>query len=82
MTITFEAGKTYTCSAFREDDHVYSFEVVRRTAKMIWTKRDGKDKEKASRVRLIDGVEVASPMGRYSMSPTIWASQHEKDVAS
>jgi len=71
----FEIGKTYETRSSCDYECIYSFEIVRRTAKQITFKYLGKEKTKG--VREYEGVELCSPFGHYSMSPTIWANQEK-----
>jgi len=70
----FQAGKTYTTGENR--DYVWHFKVLKRTAKFITIQDVTHGEGSTSRVGAAigyDGNEFASPLGRYSMSPTISA---------
>ena len=84
MTITFEAGLTYSHLWACDADAVTCFEVVGRTAKFITAREVGSiEAPKRMRVNLVkitrdDGavmfVESVKPHGTYSMSPTMFAT--------
>jgi len=73
--IRFEVGKRYTTGAGR--DYVWEFTILKRTAKFITildfhghngaTKRVG--------ITVLDGIEMASPLGVYSMNPILRANR-------
>lgn len=74
-TSTFQVGATYSARSLCDYDCIWTFEVVSRTAKFI-TIRNLTDGETVRvGVRTFDGDEAASPLGTYSMSPTIRASR-------
>lgn len=72
---TFVVGQTYTTGEAR--DYVWHFRVVSRTAKFITVvdvSHGTAGEEKRIGVRKgYNGYEVALPLGRYSMAPTISA---------
>jgi len=74
MTIQFEVGKTYTARSICDYECVYEWTVVARTAKQV-TLEDRHGRVSKRGVRTYDGVEVCSPQGRYSMSPSIYANR-------
>lgn len=74
MTKQFEVGKTYQARSACNYDSVWSWKVKSRTSKFIHVV-DESGKDKRVGVRSYDGCEVASPLGRYSMSPTIYANR-------
>ena len=73
----FITGKTYTGRFISDSNATFEFEIIKRTAKRI-TIKDAFTKE----LKVIgtsldrDGNEIAYPMGRYSMCPTIRAERH------
>jgi hypothetical protein len=71
-TTQFEVGQTYSCRSICDYNCIWSFEVIKRTAKFISIK--GSD-NKVSRVgvKTWDGVERAYPLGQFSMAPSIVA---------
>ncbi len=69
--MTFETGKTYTCTSVCDHECVWTFEVERRTAKSIWIRINGKLERRA--VKVWDGVEFFKPFGSYSMAPIVRA---------
>ena len=75
--VTFEVGSAYTCRSACDSDVAWTFEVVRRTAQFITLKTwgDPLGDETRCKVRVWNGVESASPLGTYSMSPVITADR-------
>lgn len=76
---TFEVGKTYTMRSIGDHDCVWTYTVVKRTAKTI-TISDGQE-TKTCRVNAktseIRNAESIYPLGRYSMSPVLSADSEE-----
>lgn len=75
----FEIGKTYTMRSIGDRDCVWTYTVVKRTAKTI-TISDGKE-TKTCRVNVQvsedRNAETIFPLGRYSMCPTLSADKEE-----
>jgi hypothetical protein len=71
--MTFEVGRTYTCRSIGDYDCVFSFEVVKRSPKRVWLRYHGRVTARAIRIR--EGIECCSPLGQYSMSPTLHADK-------
>ena len=71
---TFEVGKTYSCRSVCDYDTIFSFEVVKRTAKFV-TLRSSTWGEQRRGVYYWQGVERCQPLGNYSMSPIICADE-------
>lgn len=69
----FEVGKTYYCRSLCDYDCIYRITVVSRTEKTLITSEG-----KRLRIKILDGVESVAPHGRYSMSPTIYATKQVK----
>lgn len=70
----FKAGETYGSRSICDHNTIFSFKVVRRTAKTIWV--TGEDKQdKALRIKVWDGEETVKPLGSYSMAPVLRASR-------
>lgn len=71
----FETGKTYTTGAGR--DYVWEFKILKRTAKFItildFHGHNGETKRVG--VSIYNGVEIAAPLGTYSMNPIISADR-------
>lgn len=80
-TITFQTGARYSCRSICNHDCIWTFEVLRRTAKTVWLRDVDNGKEVRRRVRTYtsngETFETCEPLGGYSMSPTIWANQGE-----
>lgn len=75
MTTTarkFQIGTEYQCRSIGDHECIFSFTVTKRTAKFITI--DSTFGEARVGVRPDwEGNEIASPLGRYSMSPIIRA---------
>jgi hypothetical protein len=69
----FEAGKTYYAHAICDHDTIYSFEILRRTAKTVWVEVHGEVVKR--RVSVDGGVESFMPFGSYSMAACISADR-------
>lgn len=73
----FEIGKTYSMRSIGDQDCVWTYTVINRTAQMI-TLDDGKEivrcriSKKATEYR---GAETVYPLGQYSMAPTLSADK-------
>lgn len=74
-TMQFEVGKKYSARSACNYDSVWTWKVVRRTAKRVYLRNEeGKEFYCVPR-RFNGGPECLSPLGRYSMSPTIYADK-------
>jgi hypothetical protein len=67
----FKVGRTYSCRSICDWDCIFSFTVLRRSAKTITIKHHGSEVRRT--VRVVDGMESCDPHGRYSMSPVLYA---------
>jgi hypothetical protein len=67
----FETGKTYSARSIGDSDCVFSFTILKRTAKYITIKAQGEIKRVC--IYEYDGAENARPLGNYSMCPVIKA---------
>ena len=72
MTKTFEPGKQYSMRSPCDHECVWTYKVLKRTAKQV-TLVDRNGEEKRCGIRVWNGEEVCSPLGRYSMSPVLSA---------
>lgn len=70
----FEIGQTYSTRSSCDWDTIFSWTVIKRTAKFI-TVDDGYGEIKRVGVKVWNGVESAMPYGNYSMSPVIRAGK-------
>lgn len=70
---TFETGKTYSMFSPCDQDCVWTYEVIARTAKTVTLKPVDGDKLIKCRISVDDRGEYVKPLGRYSMSPTLMA---------
>lgn len=77
VTVQFEVGHTYSVRSLGDWDCIFSFEVLARTPKFLTIVDANDNKRTPSRVgvRVYEGVEKCSPLGRYSMSPTLSADR-------
>lgn len=70
MTKSFEIGSTYTTRSFCNYDCIFSFKVMKRTAKFVTFEYLGKPRRVGVKVDR-EGNEWCSPLGTYSMSPVL-----------
>ncbi len=77
-TVKFEAGNVYSCNSIGDSNCWWHFEVVRRTAKSVWIREVGSEevKRKAVSVSYDGSAETISPLGSYSMAPSLKADQN------
>jgi hypothetical protein len=81
MTTTFEIGNTYYCRSSCDWDTIFTYTVIKRTAKFI-TVDNGYETRRAG-VRINeDGVEVCLPDGSFSMAPVIYANRELDGVTA
>lgn len=72
----FKVGKTYSCKSPCDQNCVWSFEVVSRTAKRVTLRGNfmaGGVENRSFGVKIWDGAETVKPLGSYSMAPTLRA---------
>ena len=72
---TFEIGKTYHMASPCNQNCVWTYEVVKRTAQTI-TLSDGKKTIKCRIIKKVSewrGAESVYPLGQYSMCPSLSA---------
>lgn len=69
---TFQIGKTYKTRSACDHECVFSFTVIKRTAKFVTLETHRGEMIRAG-VNSFDGVERCYPLGRYSMAPQISA---------
>lgn len=71
----FQVGKSYSCRSLCDHNCIFTFEVVARTPQFVTIKapivRGG---QAARKVRVLGTAEQLDPLGRYSMSPVLSAS--------
>jgi hypothetical protein len=68
----FNTGQTYSTRSVCNHDCVFSFTILRRTAKSIWTEVDGQVVRRA--IEIWRGEETFYPFGKYSMCAIIGAT--------
>lgn len=71
-TTQFEVGQTYSCRSICDHNCIWSFTVIKRTARFI-TIQDKSGKISRVGVRTWGNAEQAFPLGQYSMAPSIYA---------
>lgn len=71
---TFQIGQSYEARSACDYDVVWTFTVVKRTAKFITIVDEYGDVRRVG-VRVWNGSEYASPLGTYSMAPVIGAER-------
>lgn len=72
-TKAFQVGQTVSCRSAGDYNCIWTFEIVKRTAKFV-TLRDVHNGDiMRVGVRNYDGEECASPFGSYSLAPVIFA---------
>ena len=69
----FKVGRTYSCRSLCDHDCIFAFEIVKRTEKTVTLKSSADIKRR--KIYMLDGVEHADPLGKYSMSPIIRADR-------
>lgn len=67
----FEIGKTYSTTSICDSNCVFSFEVLKRTAKRITLKHHNEVFTRG--IYVYEGVEHCKPFGSYSMCAIIHA---------
>lgn len=72
-TTTFRPGQIVSATSACDSDCVWTFEVVRRTAKFITLQDQRSGETFRVGVRAHDGEEWASPFGSFSMAPVVRA---------
>jgi hypothetical protein len=80
----FEVGKTYYTRSACDHECIFEWKVVRRTAKSVWLKEEGKHyRDEPVRRRSVkdwgDGIETVFPDGHYSMCPVLTAERFWKE---
>ena len=69
---TFKIGTTYSTRSICNHDCIFSFKILRRTAKSVWVNVDGKTVRRA--IEVWDNKETFYPFGKYSMAAIISAN--------
>jgi len=72
---TFEIGNTYFMRSPCDHECIWTYTVVRRTAKSVWLSEDGRGNVRRAAVKAYDDAEEAAPLGNYSMSPRLSAER-------
>lgn len=63
----FIEGKEYTTRSVCDHNCIFKMKVISRTEKTMKVLVDGE--EKRTKIHVVEGREIAFPMGRYSMAP-------------
>jgi hypothetical protein len=67
----FKVNETYSCRSVCDYDCVWTFKVIKRTAKNVWLKdRAGSIARRAVKISIEDR-EIVWPFGHYSMAPIL-----------
>lgn len=74
-TATFVPGQIVTATSACDSDCIWTFEVVRRTAKFVTLRDVNSGDTVRVGIRCHRGEEWASPFGTYSMAPVVRAGQ-------
>ena len=69
---TFKPGKTYSTRSICDHNCIFSFKILRRTAKSVWVKVHGETVRRV--IEVYDNKETFSPFGKYSMAAIISAN--------
>jgi hypothetical protein len=69
MNATFKIGQTYTARSACDYNCIFSFKVLKRSAKFLTIEHNGDTKRVG--IKQSDHGEWALPLGRYSMAPVI-----------
>lgn len=69
---TFQVGKTYTTRSACDYECIFSFKVIKRTAKFVTLENHVGAIIRAG-VKMHEGIERCYPLGNYSMAPRISA---------
>ena len=56
----FEVGKTYACRSICDSNSVFKYEIVKRSDKKIWIKKQNGKIERRG-IFVFDGVEASRP---------------------
>lgn len=73
MSNQFKVGQTYTTRSICNYDCIYSFKVVKTSKSSVWFTGSCTKGVQRRAVKSYDGKQYFSPLGTYSMSPTIFA---------
>jgi len=68
----FQIGQIVSQSSACDHECIFSFEILDRTAKFVTIDVHGERRRR--RIKVINGSEAFEPFGRYSMSPTVYAT--------
>lgn len=74
--IKFQEGKTYSSKSICDSDCVFSFKILKRTAKTV-TINSLFNKNETTRCKIheYEGSEMIYPLGKYSMAPILRANK-------
>lgn len=76
MLKTFETGKEYSCRSICDHNCIWTYEILKRTAKTITINIDGKNVSR--RIYIYDNAECVNPLGTFSMAPILTAEKGDK----
>ncbi len=75
--VKFQVGTTYCTRSAADYDTIFSFKVVKRTAKTVWLEEGYGREINKRRIYVYGDVEMVRPYGSYSMAPVIRANRTE-----
>ena len=67
----FETGKEYSARSICDHNCIFSFTILKRTAKSVWVKVHGETVRR--QIEIYDNAESFYPFGKYSMAAIIRA---------
>jgi hypothetical protein len=67
----FQVGKTYTTRSACDYDCIFSFNIVKTSKSSVWFTGSCTEGVQRRAVKSYNGKQYFSPLGTYSMSPTI-----------
>lgn len=69
----FQVGTEYSARSLGDYDCVWTFTVIKRTARFVTIQGRGLDGPKRLGIKMLDGVEYVRPLGSYSLAPFLMA---------
>ena len=71
----FEVNKTYNTRFITDSNCILNFKILKRTEKRLTFELLETQEIKTVGVKIMDGEEIAYPLGRYSLAPIIRATR-------
>ena len=72
----FEINKTYSTRSICDQDCQWQYKAIKRTAKTVTIQDLSTGEIKNCRIKILDGVEMIYPLGKYSIAPTLRANKY------